>query len=98
MDVLEFGAGPDQVLVVYQPADTGGELEPLTIFSAVAADAAKRASNGDWIVTMTSMPLRHAGTAFGQEGSGYETKAVVAVVYGRVGSAAAAARSEASSR
>jgi hypothetical protein len=31
---------------------------------------------------MTAMPLRHAGAALGNEGSGYETKAVVVVVYG----------------
>jgi hypothetical protein len=32
---------------------------------------------------MTSMALRHAGTAWGNDGSGYETKAAVAVMYGR---------------
>jgi hypothetical protein len=30
---------------------------------------------------MTSMPLRHAGAFMGREGSGFETKAVVTVVF-----------------
>ena len=85
MNVVELRAGPDQTLAVYQPDDTGNELSPLEVFSAVADDAARRATNGEWIVTMTALPLRHAGTAFGQEGSGYETKTAIAVVYGRVG-------------
>ena len=84
MNVVEFRARPDQTLAVYQPDDTGSELSPLEVFSAVADDAADRAARGEWIVTMTAMPLRHAGTAFGQEGSGYETKVAIAVVYGRV--------------
>ena len=86
MEAIELRAGPDQVLVLYRPDDLSAEIDPLTVFSAVAADADKRAANGEWIVSMTAMPLRHAGTAFGQEGSGYETKAVVAVVYGRISS------------
>jgi hypothetical protein len=35
------------------------------------------------MLSMTTMPLRHAGTAFGQEGSGYETSTSVAVLYER---------------
>ena len=85
MNIVELAAGPDQVLVVYEPADLSSEIDPLAIYSAIAADAGRRAASGEWIVTMTSMPLRHAGTAFGQEGSGYETKVALAVVYGRVG-------------
>jgi hypothetical protein len=88
---IELPAGPDQTIVVYRPMDLSSELEPVSIFSAIAADAEARAARGEWIVTMAVMPLRHAGTAFGQEGSGYETKAAVAVVYGRVGTGAAAA-------
>jgi hypothetical protein len=86
VDVIELRAGPDQVLVVYQPQDTSSEIDPLAVFSAIAADAEQRAANGEWVVSMTAMPLRHAGTALGQEGSGYETKTAVAVVYGRIGS------------
>ena len=82
MDVVELAAGPDQVLVVYRPADSGNELDPLEIFGAVADDAATRATRGEWIVTMAVLPLRHAGQVF-SEASGYQTKTSVAVVYGR---------------
>jgi hypothetical protein len=86
--VSEFPAGPDHTIVVYQPGDLGAELDPVAIFAAVAADAEARAPSGHRILSVTSMPLRHAGTAFGQEGSGYETKVAVAVVYERYAVAA----------
>ena len=35
------------------------------------------------MLSMTAMPLRHAGAMWGQEGSGYETKGAVAVLYER---------------
>jgi hypothetical protein len=34
-------------------------------------------------LSITSMPLRHGGTVFGQEGSGFQTKVAVAVLYER---------------
>jgi hypothetical protein len=80
---LELKAGPDQLLVVYQPDDVSVELDPVSIFSQIADDAASRAGIGFRIVSVTSMPLRHAGTYLGQEGSGFETKVAVAVVYER---------------
>jgi hypothetical protein len=79
-----FEAGPDQVIVVYTPADTGDELDPLAIAGEVAADAAARAADGFRIVSMTNMPLRHAGAYVGRQGSGYETSTAVHVVYARV--------------
>ena len=79
----EFDAGPDQVIVLYKPADVGVELDPVGTFSQLAEDAAARAASGFRIVAMTSMGLRHAGTYLGQEGSGFETKVAVAVVYER---------------
>jgi hypothetical protein len=79
----EFEAGPDQLIVVYAPADMSAELDPMAIFSAVAADAAARAPAGLRILSMTSLPLRHAGAFMGQEGSGYQTKVALAVVYER---------------
>lgn len=82
MEIAELPAGPDQVLVLYRPRDTGNELDPTEIFGAVATDAAGRANRGEWIVTMAVLPLRHAGQAF-SEASGYETKTAIAVVYGR---------------
>jgi hypothetical protein len=85
---IELAAGPDQTIVVYRPTDLGSEVEPISIFSAIAADAEARAARGEWIVTMAVMPLRHAGALF-SEASGYQTKTAVAVVYGRVGKGAA---------
>jgi hypothetical protein len=78
---LELEAGPDHTIVLYQPADMSMELDPVGIFGAIAADAAARAPNGQRILSMTTMPLRHAGAWMGQEGSGYQTKVAVAVVY-----------------
>lgn len=83
MLVAEFDAGPDHTIVVYQPEDVGSELDPMGIFAAIAADAAARADTGLRILSMTSMDLRHAGTALGAQGSGYETKVAIAVVYER---------------
>ena len=83
--ITEYAAGADQAIVVYEPPDLGYELDPQMIFATIANDAAARAERGDWIVSMSVLPLRHAGTAFGNGGSGYETKAAVAVVYGRLG-------------
>jgi hypothetical protein len=79
----EFEAGPDHVIVVYLPADVSTEVDPIAIFSGIAADATTRAQTGLRMLSMTTMPLRHAGTAFGQEGSGYETSTSVAVLYER---------------
>jgi hypothetical protein len=90
IESVELPAGPDQAVVVYQPSDLSMELQPVAIFGEVARDAARRAGQGEWIVSLAVMPLRHAGTAFGQEGSGYETKTAVAVVYGRLGKGAPA--------
>ena len=79
----DFEAGPDHLIVVYQPPDLSSEIDPVAIFGAIAADAARRATDGLRILSMTSMPLRHAGAFFGQEGSGLETKVAVGVVYER---------------
>ena len=83
MPFQEFEAGPDHVIVLYQPPDVSAELDPVWIFSSIAADATRRASSGLRILSMTAMPLRHAGAFFGQQGSGLETKGAVAVVYER---------------
>jgi hypothetical protein len=79
----EFEAGPDHAIVVYMPADVSLEIDPLAVFGAIADDATARAGNGQRILSMTTMPLRHAGAWLGQEGSGYETKVAVAVTYER---------------
>ncbi len=83
LSTTESTAGPDHLVVVYQPADTGAELDPEWIFAAIAADADRRAASGLRILSMTTMPLRHGGTFMGQEGSGFQTKVAVAVVYER---------------
>ena len=83
MEQQEFDAGPDHLIVVYLPADVGSEIDPVGIFGEIAADAATRASTGLRILSMTTMPLRHGGAWAGAQGSGYETKTSVAVVYER---------------
>jgi hypothetical protein len=79
----EFNAGPSQTIVLYSSGDTGAELDPATLYGHVAADAELRAVGGWRIVSMAEIPLRHGGTVMGLEGSGFETKASVAVVYAR---------------
>lgn len=88
LSVTEFEAGPDHLIVLYRPPDMGVELEPVSILATIAADASARASSGLRILSMTTMPLRHGGTFMGQEGSGFQTKAAIAVVYERWGRAA----------
>jgi hypothetical protein len=83
MEPAEFDAGNGQTIVVYVSPDTGGEVDAGSLFASIADDARTRAATGQRIVTMTSPPLRHAAVAFGREGSGYETKLAVAVVYAR---------------
>jgi hypothetical protein len=83
IDQQEFPAGPDRVIVLYRPDDTGSEIDPGIIFAEIAADAAARAADGLRILSLTAMPLRHGGLWAGAQGSGYETKTSVAVVYER---------------
>ncbi len=83
MDPQEFDAGASQVIVVYPVPDTGQELDPVGLFESVSADARARAEQGWRIVSTSVMPTRHAAVAFGREGSGYETKASIVVVYAR---------------
>ena len=83
MQISEYVAGPDHLIVVYEPPDTGAEIDAQAIFAAVAADASERAATGLRMLSMSSMDLRHSGVAFGAQGSGYETKVAVAVVYER---------------
>ena len=82
MGRTEFEAGEGQTLVVYLSEDDGSEIDAETIYAAIAQDAARMDRERRLrIVTMTSTPLRHAGTSFGRDGSGYETKLAVAVTY-----------------
>ena len=79
----DLEAGPDQVIVVYVPPDTGGELDPAAIYGHIADDATKRDSDGLRIVSMHAMPLRHAGVYLGRNGSGFESRVAVVTVYER---------------
>ena len=79
----EYEAGPDHVLVVYEPPDLGTEVDPANFMGWVAADARARSATGLRMLSMTSIPLRHAGTAFGNDGSGFVTKVAVTVLYER---------------
>lgn len=81
MQPYEVSAGPTQTIVVYMSDDTGNEVDPYTLYQEVAADAAARAVHGQRIVSLASVPLRHSAAYLGREGSGYETKVAVAVVY-----------------
>jgi hypothetical protein len=76
----EFGAGPNQMVVVYVSEDTSEEIDPLALFGHIAADAEQRALAGCRIVSMAVMPLRHGGTLM-NKGGGFQTKTSVAVVY-----------------
>jgi hypothetical protein len=49
-----------------------------------AEDAAQGAVAGQRIVSIAALPIRHVQAYFGREGSGYETKVAVAVVYSGV--------------
>jgi len=79
--VLE--AGPDQIVVVYSPADTSNEVDVAAAYAAVATDAAERSASGWRIVATTAVTTRHAQAFLGREGSGYETKMSVVVVYSK---------------
>ncbi len=79
----EFDAGNGQSIVVYMSSDTGTEIDPSGVFAQIAADSTQRALAGEHIVSVASVPVRHAGAILGREGSGYETKFAVAVVFAR---------------
>jgi hypothetical protein len=81
MDQTEFNAGLNQTLVVYSSVDDGSEIVPSAAFEAIAKDAEERAASGWRIVSTAAVPVRHAAAFMGRDGSGYETKFSVAVVY-----------------
>jgi hypothetical protein len=81
VESTEFKAGPDQTIVVYVSADDGMEVDIVALFGEIATDSMRRSLAGQRIVTMTSLPLRHAGQFLAKQGSGYETKVTVSVVY-----------------
>ena len=83
MPDVVFEVGPDQIIVVYSPPDTGAEIDVAAVFEAVAADAATRSASGWRIVSTAALPTRHAQAFMGREGSGYETKLAVTVVYSK---------------
>ena len=83
IEQTEYPAGPDHVIVVYQPPDLGSEIDPASLMGWIAADARERAASGLRLLSMTSMPLRHGGTYFGDQGSGFQTKVAIAVLYER---------------
>jgi hypothetical protein len=81
MDPTEFQAGANQTIVVYLSPDTGSEVDPTAIYGDIAQDAAKRAAGGQRIVSMAAVPTRHSQGFMARQGSGYETKLAIAVVY-----------------
>jgi hypothetical protein len=81
METNEFAAGAGQVIVVYVSNDTSNEVDPGSLYGEIAVDAAARLLKGQRIVSLAATPLRHAQSFIGRQGSGYETKISVAVVY-----------------
>ena len=81
MPPSELNAGANQSIVVYVSPDTGGEIDPVAFYGEIAADAAVRAGAGQRIVSIAAVPTRHSQGFLAREGSGYETKMAVAVVY-----------------
>jgi hypothetical protein len=77
----EWGIGLNQTFVVYVSDDTGSEIDPTVFYSNIATDAQQYAQRGLRIAAMASMPLRHSQGYIAREGSGYETKMTVSVVY-----------------
>ena len=67
--------------MVFQPEDSGEEIVATDLFSAIAEDVAERSNAGLRIISMTTVPLRHAGATLGRAGSGFETKVAGAARY-----------------
>jgi hypothetical protein len=81
----ELEAGDGQLIVLYQPEDTGNEVGPLELYQFIAADAASMsAERGLRLLSMTSTSLRHSAAEWGRDGSGYQTKVCVAVAYAKL--------------
>ena len=81
METSEFNAGPNQSIVVYVSPDTREEVDTTSLYGEVAQDAARRAGAGQRIVSMAAVPVRHAQGFLAVQGSGFETKIAVSVVY-----------------
>jgi hypothetical protein len=82
MEPVEFDAGEGQSIVVYVSPDTGAEVDAAAFYAEIAKDSARRAADGRRIVSVAAVPTRHAQGFVARQGSGYETKLAVAVVYG----------------
>jgi hypothetical protein len=78
----EFDAGPGRKVVVYTPPDTGSEIDASWTFQVIAEDAAARAPQGWEMLSMTVVPLRHSAAFIAREGSGFESKISIVVLYG----------------
>jgi hypothetical protein len=81
VETNEFAAGAGQTIVVYVSDDTSNEVNPGALYGEIATDAAARLLKGQRIVSLAATPLRHAQAFMSRQGSGYETKISVAVVY-----------------
>ncbi|MGH2463934.1 MAG: hypothetical protein ACRDGI_00585 [Candidatus Limnocylindrales bacterium] len=66
---------------MYVSADTSDEVDPAALYGEIASDAAARLLKGQHIVSLAATPLRHSQSFMGRQGSGYETKISVAVIY-----------------
>ena len=79
----EWPLGEDQLMVVYVSDDTGNEVDAVAFYDEIATDAQRYVDDGFAITSVAAVPLRHAGTVFGQEGSGYQTKISATVIFSR---------------
>ncbi|HLX35116.1 MAG TPA: hypothetical protein VKR30_07720 [Candidatus Limnocylindrales bacterium] len=83
IDANEIPVSPDRLVVVYQPPDTGSEVDPVSVLTLIAGDAGRRAPNGWELASLTSMNLRHAALFMGRQGSGFESKVAIIAVYAK---------------
>jgi hypothetical protein len=81
MPATDFNAGNGQSIVVYVSPDTGSEIDPTSSYGEIARDAEQRSAAGQRILSVAAVPTRDSAAFLGREGSGYETKFAVAVVY-----------------
>jgi len=85
IETHEIPVSPDRLIVLYLPADTGNEIEPVELYTQIGADAGRRAGSGWELASLDSLSLRHTAAYLGREGSGYESKVAVTALYARIG-------------
>jgi len=83
---LELPVGDDQLIVLLVNSDLGYLIDPSAFAQALADDAAARRPTGWKLISVSSMPMRQAGTAGNvlfQSGGQFATQASVLAIYSR---------------